>query len=264
MSDIWLVTGATSGFGRRITDRALASGARVIAVGRRADRLAQLAASDPAGQVMPLALDITDPNAELAIAEAIEAAGGLDVLVNNAGYGAFGAVEQIAAAEAKAVFDTNVLAPLAVLRASLPALRASRGRVVQVSSLNGHVAWPASGVYSASKAALELLSESLAIELAPAGVKVTIIQPGLFGTDFAHSSLYVPPAEPYRPTVGKFLQEMSQRPHDSFGDPEAVADAVMTVVAADEPPLRLAVGADAIDGIRTALNARLAELKASV
>jgi NAD(P)-dependent dehydrogenase (short-subunit alcohol dehydrogenase family) len=263
MSSIWLITGATSGFGRLITDRALATGARVIAVGRRADRLDQLVASAPAGQVVPLALDVTDIRAERTVADAVQAAGGLDVLVNNAGYGLFGAVEQISAAEAKAVFDTNVLAPLAVLRATLPALRAARGRVVQLSSLNGQIAWPASGLYSASKAALELLSESLAIELAPTGVKVTIIEPGVFGTEFVSSAHIVAPAGAYLPTVGKFMSEISQRPHETFGDPAAVADAVMAVVAMAEPPLRLAVGADAITGIRASLESRLAELATS-
>jgi NAD(P)-dependent dehydrogenase (short-subunit alcohol dehydrogenase family) len=163
-------------------------------------------------------------------------------------------------ATTKAVLDTNVLAPLAVLRATLPALRASGGRVVQLSSVNGQVVWPASGLYSASKAALELLSEALAIELAPTGVRVTIIEPGLFGTEFVGSAHVIAPAETYLPTVGRFLTSMSELPAEAIGDPAAVADAVLAVVAMSEPPLGLAVGADAITGIRTSLESRLAAL----
>jgi NADP-dependent 3-hydroxy acid dehydrogenase YdfG len=260
-SSTWLITGATSGFGRLVADRALAEGAHVIAVGRRADRLADLVSSAPHGRVTPLALDVTAPEAEQVLAGAVEAAGCLDVLVNNAGYGLFGSVEQIGAEEARAIFDTNVLANLAVLRATLPALRAARGRIVQTSSLIGQFAWPSSGLYAGSKAAVELISEALAIELAPTGVKVTVLEPGVFGTDFTTSAHVVAPDEVYAPTVGAFLTEVTSLPPEAVGDPALVADAVLAVVALDEPPLRLAVGADAIEGIRASLQSRLAELE---
>ncbi|MFJ8725974.1 SDR family NAD(P)-dependent oxidoreductase [Streptomyces sp. NPDC093269] len=185
MTSTWLITGATSGFGRLVAERALAAGAHVIAVGRRSDRLAELADSATEGHVTELPLDITAPDAEQVLADAVQAAGGLDVLVNNAGYGLFGPVEQIDADKARAIFETNVLANLAVLRATLPALRASRGRIVQISSLNGQFAWASSGLYSASKAAVELAGEALAHELAPTGAKVTIVEPGVFATEFA-------------------------------------------------------------------------------
>ena len=257
MTQTWLITGATSGFGRLVADRALARGAHVLAVGRRADRLAELAAGAP---VTPITLDITAPDAQLTLAAAIDAAGGLDVLVNNAGYGLFGAVEQISDTDARALFDTNVLANLAVLRAALPALRSSAGRVVQISSLNGQFAWPASGLYSASKGAVELLTEALAQELAPAGVRVTLVEPGVFATEFTTSLRVTRPDEVYAPTVGKFLTDFAQLPPSAFGDPAEVADAILAVVAMDEPPLRLAVGADAVAGIRASLEGRLAEL----
>ncbi|MFF3941773.1 SDR family oxidoreductase [Streptomyces phaeofaciens] len=256
----WLVTGATSGFGRLVAERALALGAHVIAVGRRRDRLAELADSAPKGLVTTLELDVTAPDAQEVLAEVVRLAGGLDVLVNNAGYGLFGSVEQIGADEARALFDTNVLANLAVLRAALPALRASRGRILQTSSLIGQFAWPASGLYAASKGAVELISEALAHELAPTGVKVTLIEPGTFATEFFGSVRVVEPNDVYLPTVGKFLEDVSALPPEAVGDPEAVADAIMAVAALEEPPLRLAVGADAIESIRASLRSRLAEL----
>jgi NADP-dependent 3-hydroxy acid dehydrogenase YdfG len=150
----WPITGATSGFGRRVAERALQNGAHVIAVGRRAADLPARAG------LAPLALDIIVPEAE-EVLRAADAAGWLDVLVNKAGYGLFGSVEQTPVAEARAVIDTNVLANLAVLQATLPALRASHGRIVQVSSLAGQFAWASSGIYSASKVAVELLSDHL-------------------------------------------------------------------------------------------------------
>ncbi|MCX4563884.1 SDR family NAD(P)-dependent oxidoreductase [Streptomyces phaeochromogenes] len=260
MSSTWLITGATSGFGRLVAERALAGGAHVIAVGRRRDRLAELAESAPHGQVTPVALDLTAPDAQDVLAEAVRSAGGLDVLVNNAGYGLFGAVEQVDADAARAIFDTNVLANLTVLRATLPALRAARGRILQTSSLIGQFAWPSSGLYSASKGAVELISEALAHELAPTGVKVTIIEPGTFATEFSTSLQVVAPSDVYLPTVGQFLTDFAALPPQAFGDPDTVADAIMAVAELDEPPLRLAVGADAVEHIRASLRSRLAEL----
>lgn len=257
MPATWLITGATSGFGRLVADRALADGAHVIAVGRRRDRLADLARDS---RVTPVALDITAPDAQQVLAAAVRAAGRLDVLVNNAGYGLFGPVEQIDAETARAVFDTNVLANLTVLRAALPALRASQGRIVQTSSLIGQFAWPSAGLYAASKAAVELISEALAQELAPTGVKVTVIEPGVFATEFASRLHVVAPDEVYAPTVGTFLAGFAALPPEAFGDPAAVADAIMAVTALDAPPLRLAVGADAVEHIRASLQARLTEL----
>ncbi len=256
----WLITGATSGFGRLVADRVLAAGHPVIAIGRRRDRLDDLVASAPSGRVTPIALDVTSPEAEQVIADAVRTAGGLDVVVNNAGYGLFGAIEQTSAEAAKAIFDTNVLANLAVLRATLPAIRASKGRVIQLSSLVGSFSWPSSGLYSASKAAVEMFSEGLAHELAPTGAKVTVIQPGTFATEFVGTAHVVPPNETYQPTVGVFLEQISQLPAEALGDPNTVADAILTVATMDEPPLRLAVGQDAVDAIRTALRSRLAEL----
>ncbi|MFF2525063.1 SDR family NAD(P)-dependent oxidoreductase [Streptomyces liangshanensis] len=265
MPSTWLITGATSGFGSLVTERALATGAHVLAVGRRADRLAalsDLAEKGVQGRVTPIQLDLTAPNAQSALSDAIKAAGGLDILVNNAGHGLFGAVEQIDAEDARAIFDTNVLANLTVLRAALPALRASQGRVLQTSSLIGQFSWPSTGVYAATKGAVELISEALAHEVAPTGVKVTIIEPGTHATEFWSDKLnVVAPSEAYAPTVGKFLTDFTSQPPEAFGDPNAVADAILAVSTLDEPPLRLAVGADAVENIRASLTSRLAELE---
>jgi len=133
--------------------------------------------------------------------------------------------------------------------------------VVQTSSLVGQFAWPSAGLYAASKGAVELLSEALAHELAPTGVKVTIVEPGTFATEFASNLLVVAPDEVYAPTVGTFLTDFSRLPADAFGDPRDVADAIVAVTEVADPPLRLAVGADAVEHIRASLRARLAELE---
>ncbi|SEG42533.1 Short-chain dehydrogenase [Actinacidiphila yanglinensis] len=260
MPSTWLVTGATSGFGRLVAERALATGAHVIAVGRRRALLDALAATAAPGRVTAVPLDVTAPDAEEVLAAAVRTAGGLDVLVNNAGHGLFGSVEETGAAEARALLDTHVLAHLAVLRAALPALRASGGRIVQMSSLFGQFAPPSAGLYAAAKGAVELIGEALAHELAPTGAKVTVVEPGVFATEFATSLRVVPPGAAYAPTVGAFLNDFAARPPESFGSPRDVADAIMAVVAMAEPPLRLAVGHDAVEGIRASLRSRLAEL----
>jgi NAD(P)-dependent dehydrogenase (short-subunit alcohol dehydrogenase family) len=182
-------------------------------------------------------------------------------LVNNAGYGLFSPVEQTPDSEARAVFNTNFFAPLAVLRAALPSLRQNRGRVLQLSSMLGEVAWLGSGVYSASKAAIELAMEGLALELAQIGVKVTIVAPGIAATDFAASAHRVQPNDTYAPTVGAFFSEFAAQPREAFADPSSIVDAIQTAVAADEPPMRIAVGTDAVEQIRASLTSRLSELE---
>src|SRR4029077_10501908 len=255
----WLITGASSGFGRLLAERVASNGDHVIAVARREDRLRELAADHDS--VTPLVIDLTAPDVEQRLGTAIDAAGGLDILVNNAGYGLFAPVEQTPDSEARAVFETNFFAPLAVLRAALPSLRRSRGRVLQLSSLLGEVPWLGSGVYSASKAAIELAIEGLALELAPLGVKVTIVAPGIMATDFAATAHRVQPNETYAPTVGAFFRDFAAQPREAFGEPSSVVEAILTAVAADEPPLRMAVGTDAVQEIRASLTSRLSELE---
>jgi short-subunit dehydrogenase len=255
----WLITGASSGFGRLLTQRVATDGDHVIAVARREDRLRELSADH--GSVTPLAVDLTAPDLEQRLGTAIDAASGLDILVNNAGYGLFSPVEQTPDSEARAVFNTNFFAPLAVLRAALPSLRQNHGRVLQLSSMLGEVAWLGSGVYSASKAAIELAMEGLALELAQIGVKVTIVAPGIAATDFAASAHRVQPNDTYAPTVGVFFREFAAQPREAFADPSSIVDAIQTAVAADEPPMRIAVGTDAVEQIRASLTSRLSELE---
>jgi len=259
VSKNWLITGASSGFGRLLAERVAANGEQVIAVARRRDRLDELATTAP-GLITPLVLDLTSAEAGSVIAAAIQAAGGLDVLVNNAGAGLFTAVEQADDQTARAIFETNFFANLTVLRTALPALRSSAGRIVQISSYLGQVGMAASGLYSASKSAVELVSDALAAELVPAGVRVTTIQPGLFGTDFAGTSHVVAPNDVYASTVGAFLNHIASLPPAAFGDPAQVAEAVLSVVVHPNPPRRLAVGTAAAEAIRSTLEAQLAEL----
>jgi len=190
----WLITGASSGFGRLLAERVATDGDQVIAVARREDRLRELSADHDS--VTPLAVDLTAPDVEQRLRTAIDAAGGLDILVNDAGYGLFAPVEQTPDGEARAVFDTNFFAPLAVLRAALPSLRKDGGRVLRLSSM-------------------------------------------ISSTDFAATSHRVQPDETYAQTVGALFKEFAAQPREAFGEPSSVVEAILTAVAADEPPLRL-------------------------
>ena len=254
----WLITGASSGFGRLLAERVATDGDQVIAVARREDRLRELAADHDS--VTPLAVDLTGPDVEQRLTTAIDAAGGLDVLINDDGYGLFAPVEQTPRQRGSRRVRHELFAPLTVLRAALPSLRKSRGRVLQLSSMLSEVAWLGSGVYSASKAAVELAMEGLALELAPIGVGVTIVAPGIMSTDFAAISHRVQPDETYAPTVGVFFKEFAAQPREAFGEPSSVVEAILTAVAADKPPLRIAVGKDAVEDILASLTSRLCEL----
>ncbi|WP_306213450.1 SDR family oxidoreductase [Actinoplanes sp. RD1] len=258
----WLITGATSGFGRTLALTAAERGDTVIATGRRTDALTDLAAQSP--RITTVTSDITTPDGITAITDAVTAAGGIDILVNNAGYGLFGAVEQVDDTAARKVFETHVFGPLALLRATLPTLRERHGRVITLSSELAVYAWTGSGLYSASKAAADLITEALALELAPTGVKAIAIQPGTYATEFGPTSvsLAVPPNEVYAPTVGAFFQAFGTKPAEEFGDPREVVDAILHAADTDNPPARIAVGDEAVTTIRQALTARLAEVTA--
>jgi NAD(P)-dependent dehydrogenase (short-subunit alcohol dehydrogenase family) len=251
MSRTWLITGASSGFGRLLSERVAASGDDVIAVARHQDRLKELAAKYPE-HISPVPLDLTNSQAGATIYAVIRDAGGLDVLVNNAGYGLIGSVEQCDDAAVRAQFDVNFFAALAVTRAALPALRFSQGRIVQILSVYSELAVPGTGLYSASKSALALASEALALEIAPA-VQVTTIHPGRFGTEFVGSAQVVPPNKTYASTVGATISGETGLPPEAWGDPNIVVDAVLAVVSAPQPPRRLAVGVDAAELISATL-----------
>lgn len=256
MPQRWLITGASSGFGRLLAERVGSNGDHVIAVARRQDRLRDLVSTYP-GHITALPLDITSRSTQAILEAAVRDAGGVDIVVNNAGYGAFGAIEQTDDAAAKAQFDVNLFAALTVLRATLPALRASAGRVIQISSFFSRLAVPGSGLYSASKSALQLISEALALELAPAGVHVTSIHPGYFATEFLQATQVVAPDDIYASTVGTTLSDVTKKAWD---DPNIVVEAVLNVVAHPAPPQHLAVGQDAVQAVRQALQHQLDEL----
>lgn len=258
MSRTWLITGASSGFGRLLAERVASSGDHVIAVARRADRLSELAAKHPE-HVSPVTLDITSSETGPMLYAVIRDAGGLDVLVNNAGYGLIGSVEQCDDAAVRAQFDVNFFAALTVTRTALPALRLSQGRIVQMLSFFSEVAVPGTGLYSASKSALALASEALALELAP-DVHVITIHPGHFGTEFLGSAHVVEPDETYASTVGATISGETSLPPEAWQDPNVVVDAILAAVAAPHPPRRLAVGDDAVELIRDALRTPVKEM----
>ncbi|WP_395647691.1 SDR family NAD(P)-dependent oxidoreductase [Terricaulis sp.] len=250
---VWFVTGATSGLGLSLVRLALARGERVFATGRNAAALATLKA---AGAEVA-AMDVTKP-AEVAAAAAAAIArfGGIDVLVNSAGYALLGAIEETSDAETRAQFEVNVFGLMNVVRAALPSMRArGGGRIVNFSSLAGFMGMAGAGNYCASKFAVEGLSETLAGELAPFGIKVIIVEPGSFKTNFVDGTRISPAMDAYADSVGRLRAWMeTDGPHQG-GDPEKAALAVWAAIDAGEPPLRLLVGEDALGGARAKLSA---------
>jgi NAD(P)-dependent dehydrogenase (short-subunit alcohol dehydrogenase family) len=237
----WLITGASRGFGREFARAALRRGDDVAATARDISALKELQEEHPG--LLPLSLDVTDADAVRdRVAEAEEHFGRLDVVVNNAGYGHFGMVEEVTDTELRDQLETNVFGAHRVVRAALPGMRErGSGHIVQISSIGGVVAVPNMGAYHASKWALEALSESLAGEVASFGIHVTLIEPGGYDTDWAGSSSRH--SDP-RPAYDATRDEMAARRSANVpGDPAAAAQALLEVVDADNPPLRVLFGA---------------------
>jgi NAD(P)-dependent dehydrogenase (short-subunit alcohol dehydrogenase family) len=260
-SRVWFITGASSGIGQELARQALGAGEAVAAVARNKAAMAGLGGS---GQLLAVDADVRD---EAAVAKAVDAAasrfGRIDVVANNAGYGLFGAVEEAADAQARAIFDTNVFGVLNVLRAVLPVLRAQRsGHILQGSSYFGQTAIPGVGLLAATKYAVEGLSDALAAEVAPLGIKVTLIQPGLVATPFLANLDTAATTQPdYDQTVRKAQEAIGALPASAFTTAERIAAGIRTVVGTDHPPLRLALGATGASEMRAALTARLADLE---
>ena len=248
----WFVTGASRGFGARIAEKALARGDTVVATARNPqsviDRLGQ---SD---KLLAVALDVTNAQQAEAVADQAHARfGRIDVLVNNAGYGLISAVEEASAEEVEALFRTNVFGLLAVTRAILPVMRKQRsGRILNFSSIGGYRAGAGFGIYSATKFAVEALSESLRAELAPLGIDVTAIEPGYFRTDFLDAtSLRIGQNEiaDYAATAGAVRDRAAAMNQRQPGNPDRLAEVVLELADAPEPPVRLPLGSDTVAAV---------------
>ncbi|MEV6204475.1 oxidoreductase [Streptomyces sp. NPDC051771] len=251
MSKVWLITGANSGFGRAFTEAAVAAGDVVVAAARRAGALDELVAAHP-DQVEAVTLDVTDHSAVDRVVRGVaERHGRIDVLVNNAGRTHVGSVEETDDAELRALFDVHVFGPAALTRAVLPYMRERRsGAIVQLSSVGGQMSMAGFGAYSATKFALEGMSEALAAEVGPLGVHVLIVEPGAFRTSlFGNGSLSVDTITDYADTVGATRAFVEGGDGGQAGDPAKAAAAVLAALNADEKPLRLALGDDSIDTI---------------
>ena len=248
---VWMVTGASSGFGRAITDAAVAAGDVVIATARRTGPLQELVDAHP-DQVEALALDVTDSAAAAAaVADVVARYSRVDVLVNNAGRGQVGAAEETTEEELRALFDLHLHGPAALVRAVLPGMRErGSGAVVQMSSFGGQVAYPGFSAYSATKFALEGYSEALAAEVGPLGIRVLIVEPGAFRTAFSGGGLHESePLAAYEDTVGPTRRMIKGVDGSQPGDPARAAAAILRALDAPDAPLRLPLGDDAVDGI---------------
>lgn len=249
---VWFITGASRGFGALVTTRALAQGDAVVATARNPKSVSERFGEHP--NLLPVALDVTDDKQAVAAANAaIERFGKIDVLLNNAGFGLMGAVEEATPAEVEAVYRTNVFGLLNVTRAVLPFMRKARsGRILNISSIGGYRGAAGFGVYSSTKFAVEGLSEALHDELAPLGIKVTVVEPGYFRTDFLDSSsLSVSNTiiDDYEATAGKVRTIAAGLSHNQPGNPQKLADVLTAFADAPNPPVRLPLGSDTVAAI---------------
>ncbi|CAA9448900.1 MAG: 3-oxoacyl-[acyl-carrier protein] reductase [uncultured Rubrobacteraceae bacterium] len=260
---VWLITGASSGFGRAIAEAALERGDVVIGTARRPSTLEDLAEGAAEGDVAALGLDVTDPGQiREVVEEVISRFGRIDVLVNNAGYGSVGAVEEFTMDELRAHMETMFFGAVELTKAVLPHMRERRnGAIVQMSSFGGQVAYPGFGSYCAAKFALEGLSEALAGEVAPLGIKVLIVEPGAFRTGFGGSRMHRSrEISAYGESVGATRELVDGMDGTQSGDPRKAARAILAALDAEETPLRLPLGPDAVEGIRVHMDAVRTEL----
>jgi NAD(P)-dependent dehydrogenase (short-subunit alcohol dehydrogenase family) len=247
---VWFITGCSTGFGREIAKQVLARGWRAVVTARNPEGIQDLVAGQE-DHALALPLDVNDKEA---IARAVQAAedkfGGIDVLVNNAGYGYLAAIEEGEDDEVRAMFETNVFGLIAMTKAVLPGMRArQKGHIVNFSSIGGLVSFPTTGYYHATKYAVEGLSESLAQEVSPLGIKVLIVEPGPFRTDWAGRSIKQSKTRlpDYEQTAGKRRAETEARSGHQAGDPVRGARAIIKAVEAKDAPLRLLLGKPALD-----------------
>ncbi|MDL2401749.1 oxidoreductase [Rhizobium mayense] len=258
----WFITGASSGFGLAFARYALSKCYNVVATARAREKFQSL---QPEGghRLLTVELDVNRAAAaEQAIAAAITAFGGIDVLINNAGYAIVGALEETPEAELRALMDTNFFGAMAVTRAALPHMRArGKGAIVNISSMGGQMSFAGVGAYSATKFALEGYSEALAQEVAPFGIKVLIVEPGAFRTSLvSNAERFMPSHDAYRETLAGVRKAMLDMDGTQVGDPLKAAAAIDIALASENTPLRLQLGDDAIDAVRQHAERLLADL----
>ncbi|WP_244808683.1 oxidoreductase [Caballeronia zhejiangensis] len=249
---VWFITGASRGLGSLIAQAALDDGNAVVATGRNAAAIAERLGESPA--LLTFALDVTnEAQAEAAVEAAVDKFGRIDVLVNNAGFGLLAAVEESSDAEVRRIYETNVFGLLNVTRAVLPVMRKQRsGHVINTSSLVGYQAAAAVGVYSSTKFAVEGITEALHAELKPLGIHATMIEPGFFRTDFLDASSLAVGSTiigDYEETSGKLRQLAGEINHNQPGDPAKLATAMVRLVDAETPPMRLPLGTDTLKAV---------------
>ena len=261
----WLITGCSTGFGRELAKAVLARGWNAVVTARDLAGVADIVAGREA-TALALRLDVTDPAQIVTAVQAAEKRfGAIDVLVNNAGYGYRAAVEEADDADIRRLFETNFFGLVGVTKAVLPGMRARRsGHIVNISSVAGRMAQPGSGYYSASKFAVGGLSDALRKELEPLGIRVTVVEPGGFRTDFAGRSLHQSsrPIADYADTAGKRRKENSTNDGRQPGDPVRAAEAIIKAAESEKPPFRLVLGRAAVQRIRAEIEAQRHELDA--
>lgn len=248
MSQVWLISGSSRGLGRALADAVLAAGQKLVATARNPAQLADLI-ERYGDQVRTVALDVTNEQAAVdAVAVATKAFGRLDVLVNNAGYGDISPIEDTSLDEFRAQIETNLFGVINVTKAALPLMREQRaGHILQFSSVGGRIGPVGRAPYAAAKWGVEGFSEVLSKEVGPFGVKVTIIEPGGFRTDFAGPSTAIREGRPeYDSTVGKIARFQRDYNGKQPGDPAKAAAAVLHIASLNDPPLRLLLGSDAV------------------
>ncbi len=262
-SRVWMITGCSTGLGRALALAVLERGERAVVTARDAEKVREIVDQFPE-RALAVALDVNDPESVRgAVKSAMERFGAINVLVNNAGYGLFGAVEEVSDGEIRQQFGTNFFGLLDLTRAVLPHMRAARsGHVLNVSSLGGFRGFAGVGIYNASKFAVEGLSEALAQEVKPLGISVTIVEPGSFRTDWGGRSLAEAERsiDDYAPVVGAFREGLAKRNGVQRGDPARGALAIIAAVDSDTPPMRLVIGPDALIGMRMKLDSVAKEL----
>lgn len=262
---VWFITGCSTGFGRELVKQLLEKDYHVVVTARSTDKVRDLVQGHE-GNSLVLALDVTDrAHVRSAIARAEETFGGIDVLVNNAGFGYFSSIEEGEDEKIRAQFETNVFGLIHVTQAALPGMRKRRkGHIVNLSSIGGLRSFGATGFYHATKYAVEGLSETLSIETAPLGIKVLLVEPGPFRTDWAgRSSLRTPlNIAGYEPTVGVRLKASFEGSGKQKGDPVKGAAAIIQAVESDNPPLRLLLGKSAYENAIGKLDLQRADYEA--